>query len=163
MNDRIKEALLKLDVGNADHWTGAGLPAVGAVSELLGEAVSRQEISNAWPGYDRDAAIAAQTPSEDDGESAPPPAPTPMVDEQTAEEAAAVIPDEEAIAHDGEAEEDAIALLERACIAAGSPRFRRNYDLHAIVRQYNIQQAPIKESQRRLDARDQVRAERRGK
>lgn len=66
----VKAGLALLDPGNTDHWTAAGLPAVGAVGEILGEAVTRAQIAEAWPGFDREAANLQ-------GEEQPPAAPEP--------------------------------------------------------------------------------------
>lgn len=41
---RILEALKQLDPTDDDHWTTSGLPAVFAVSGILGEAVTRADI-----------------------------------------------------------------------------------------------------------------------
>lgn len=45
----IASAIALLDAKNDDHWTNAGLPAVDAVSDLLGEKVTRAEIEAAAP------------------------------------------------------------------------------------------------------------------
>lgn len=159
----LKEAIGKLDAGNNDHWTAAGLPNVGAVSEMMGSAVTRQEIAEAWPKYDREEANRLASGGNDT--PPPPPAPTPMDDAQSVAEAAAVKDDDAILdeALSAAPDDDPIDLLERAVIAAGQPRYRRNYDLHAIVRQYGIQQSHIKESQKRLDGREDRREERREK
>ena len=56
-------AIKSLDPGNDDHWTESGLPAVAAVEVLFGN-TTRSEIKLAAPGYDRDAAAAAQVEAE---------------------------------------------------------------------------------------------------
>lgn len=50
----IKEALEQLDVLDDDHWTTDGLPRVDAVEGILGRDVSRQDITDAAPGFNRD-------------------------------------------------------------------------------------------------------------
>lgn len=52
----IQIALKMLDPQNDDHWTAQGTPRVGAVSELVGVEVSREEITNAAPSFTRKAA-----------------------------------------------------------------------------------------------------------
>jgi hypothetical protein len=52
--DSIKAALAKLDPTNDDHWTAAGLPAVGAVKEITGStSLSRDDIVAAAPDFER--------------------------------------------------------------------------------------------------------------
>ncbi len=50
---RIQEALSILDHSNDDHWTQDGKPAVSAVSEALGENVSRQVLDLVAPDFTR--------------------------------------------------------------------------------------------------------------
>lgn len=49
----IASALSMLDPDNDDHWTNAGLPAVEAVSELVGESVTRAQIKTVAPDAKR--------------------------------------------------------------------------------------------------------------
>ena len=49
----IASAIAMLDPGNDDHWTNAGLPAVDAVSELVGETVTRAQIKAVAPDAER--------------------------------------------------------------------------------------------------------------
>lgn len=49
----ITAAIALLDGKNDDHWTAAGLPAVEAVAELTGKAVSRKAIEEAAPDAKR--------------------------------------------------------------------------------------------------------------
>lgn len=52
--DSIKAALAKLDPANDDHWTAAGLPAVGAVKEITGSTtLTRDDIGAAVPDFER--------------------------------------------------------------------------------------------------------------
>ena len=53
MSQRIIDALLKLDVNNDDHWTDEGLPRLDAMKDLLGETVSRVDVTNAAKGFTR--------------------------------------------------------------------------------------------------------------
>lgn len=46
---RVKEAVGRLDHTNDEHWTDEGLPRVSAVSEILGENVSRQQLGVVCP------------------------------------------------------------------------------------------------------------------
>ncbi len=53
-----REALLKLDPANDDHWTDAGLPSVEAVREIAGvQTISRADITALAPNLNRDEAI----------------------------------------------------------------------------------------------------------
>lgn len=49
----IKSALLSLDKSNAEHWTADGSPRIDVVAALVGVAVKRQEIIDAFPGFTR--------------------------------------------------------------------------------------------------------------
>ena len=53
MNDKIKEALAKLDIDNDDHWTTEGLPRLDVMKDLVGVAVSRADITAAAKGFSR--------------------------------------------------------------------------------------------------------------
>lgn len=176
----IRSVLNRLDPGNDDHWTNAGLPAVGAVSELAGDAVTRQQIAEAYPGYDRAKAEAARTGS--DEESAPP-APASEDDPATdrpegMDPVDGTFPIDAGIVEKGEAgsdnpysedpgdglkvgkhdeDPDAIALIEEALRVAQGSRYHRNYELQGFVRQWQMQQTAVRESQRRLDAREAER------
>lgn len=156
MENNIRAYLAKLDPGNEDHWTNAGLPSVAAVSKMAGEVITRAQIAEAWPGFDREAANAALA-----GDA-------PIPGNETQEPSAA--PQEAAVIDHGndaggdkdgpavEVEEvpqepDAIAMFEAAVSAAQSPRFARNAEFQALVRQYQVQQHNIKAWQDRLDRR----------
>lgn len=57
MSDKIKEALQKLDAGNDNHWTQDGSPRLETVKfNNGGEAVSREEIEDAFPGFNKSTA-----------------------------------------------------------------------------------------------------------
>lgn len=53
MLDQIKEALLKLDPNNDDHWTREGVPRLDVMKELLGADVSRADITQASSSFTR--------------------------------------------------------------------------------------------------------------
>lgn len=53
--DEIKTAVEMLDKANDAHWTAAGLPAVDAVTELVGKPVTRAAITEASPDAKRPA------------------------------------------------------------------------------------------------------------
>lgn len=51
--DEVKTAVGMLDASVAAHWTTTGLPAVDAVSEIVGKPVTRKAIEEAAPGVKR--------------------------------------------------------------------------------------------------------------
>jgi len=51
--DEVKTAVGMLDASVATHWTTTGLPAVDAVSEIVGKPVTRKAIEEATPGVKR--------------------------------------------------------------------------------------------------------------
>jgi len=53
--DEIKTAVSMLDAKTDAHWTAAGLPAVDAVAEITGKAVTRAAITEASPDAKRPA------------------------------------------------------------------------------------------------------------
>jgi len=55
---RVAEAVTRLDPGDDDHWTQDGKPAVSAVSQILGGNVTRQDLDQICPGFNREAASA---------------------------------------------------------------------------------------------------------
>lgn len=70
----IREALSKLDTLDNDQWTGNGDPKIDAVKELLGRSVTRQEIVDAAPNFNRENPIVEDSTTED-------PLEDPIVDE----------------------------------------------------------------------------------
>lgn len=59
MSDKIKEALQKLDPANENHWTGDGSARLETVKfNMGGEAVSREELDAAFPGFNKSTAAA---------------------------------------------------------------------------------------------------------
>lgn len=58
---RLVAAIDGLDPANDEHWTASGKPAMAAVEALYGSAaVTRKDVEEARPGYDREAARAAR-------------------------------------------------------------------------------------------------------
>lgn len=53
MSEKIKVALGQLDIDNDEQWTTEGLPAIEAVKNILGENVTRAEITAAAKGFSR--------------------------------------------------------------------------------------------------------------
>ena len=53
MTQLIKDALAQLDVKNDDHWTTEGLPRLDVMKELIGEPVSRADVTSAIAGFSR--------------------------------------------------------------------------------------------------------------
>lgn len=49
----IEDAILTLDAANDKQWTNAGLPAVDAISALVGRTVTRAEINEVAPDFMR--------------------------------------------------------------------------------------------------------------
>ena len=55
MDDKILEALMKLDVNDDAHWTNDGLPRINIVEDILGvRNIKRVTITNAAPTFNRD-------------------------------------------------------------------------------------------------------------
>lgn len=77
----IKEALIKLDTIDDEHWTEDGLPAVAAVSELVGSKVSRKDITDAAPKFTRENTdLSGPTPEAPEQEKSSDPVPEAEVD-----------------------------------------------------------------------------------
>ena len=68
--EQLKEALGKLDVENAEHWTADGAPRVDAVASLLGvQGLTRKHITDIAPDFNRTkAAEKPLEPEKKDGE-----------------------------------------------------------------------------------------------
>lgn len=59
-NQKIKNALGELDTKNDDHWTAGGLPSMDRMKALVGdENLTRAQVSDAAPGFNRSNADAA--------------------------------------------------------------------------------------------------------
>ena len=71
--EKLKAILLTLDPDTAEHWTADGLPRIDTVSELAGETVVRQQVTDAFPGFSREQAVdeflASVAKPKDDSES----------------------------------------------------------------------------------------------
>ncbi len=84
MKDKITEALAKLDPMTDEHWTKSGLPDVDAVSNLVGEKVTRTAIAEASQGFTRADALeratapATATPAETPHPEPETPSPPPV-------------------------------------------------------------------------------------
>lgn len=50
----IKEALAQLDAFDDDQWTADGLPKLDVVSGMVGERVTRQQVTDAAPQFNRE-------------------------------------------------------------------------------------------------------------
>lgn len=57
MKQKILDALAQLSPGNADHWTGDGLPRLDVMKELVGSPVSRQQVTEAAPSFSKANAV----------------------------------------------------------------------------------------------------------
>lgn len=53
MSKAILEALSQLDTDNNDHWTADGAPRMDVVEQILGENVSRADVTKAAPKFSR--------------------------------------------------------------------------------------------------------------
>lgn len=52
-NEEILEAIMGLQPCNDEHWTTDGLPRLDAVENLLGASVTRKQLTNAAPNFNR--------------------------------------------------------------------------------------------------------------
>jgi alpha-acetolactate decarboxylase len=50
----IKKALMEIDHEDNKLWTNAGLPQVKEIEKMVGQTVSRDQINDAFPGFQRD-------------------------------------------------------------------------------------------------------------
>jgi hypothetical protein len=70
--DKILAALSQLDPNDDSHWNTDGLPNTGTVQRVANDqTIKRGDIQNARPGFDRDAARAAQAPADFEESMAP--------------------------------------------------------------------------------------------
>jgi hypothetical protein len=116
MSDKIREALAKLDIDNDNHWTTEGVPRLDVMKDLVGDAVSRSDITSAAKGFSRKTPnLEIEKPENTgSGEAADAPAETPektedsqeTPDEQAPEETAESdpAPSETTVAEDEEVE-----------------------------------------------------------
>lgn len=63
-NSMILEALLQLDPNNDAHWTSDDMPRLDVVKEILGSSASREEVTNAAPGFSRGTAAEYVAPAD---------------------------------------------------------------------------------------------------
>lgn len=147
----IRDALSKLDPNDHDQWTTGGLPRLDTVAYHYGSHVNRAEVREAWPEFDRDLALqnlkAASEPLVNEAEDPQQRSGAEIEQEQVSPDL-----DEPVVIDDNEP--DAIDLIEKACLAAQSDRYRHNYDLQAFLRSFHIQQTAIRTTQKRIDERN---------
>jgi hypothetical protein len=63
---KVLDALAKLDPANDGHWTNDGLPKTSVVQQIAKDTtIQRQDIQNARPGFDREAAKAVAGPRDE--------------------------------------------------------------------------------------------------
>lgn len=173
MEAKIKEALAKLDTAKDDDWTPGGLPNLARVKELTGADVTRKEIADAVPGFNRANAGAAPSDLSNVG-GGNEGALTPAASGQTADvafPAGDTGGDVKIFAYDdGNAEmrvptadeiakyiPDPILLIEAFVIATGKPEYMRNIPLTNIARAWQVEQKGARELQARLDQRARER------
>lgn len=126
-----------LDPNNDAHWTKAGKPDMGHICAVTNADVTRKDLDTLGFGeIDRDNA--------------------PLIDPPQAHALEAQDKAGEAVATDGEP--DAIALIEAFVAACQTDRFRRNSELQALSRQWQVQQHAARTLQGRLDKRMSDRA-----
>lgn len=59
VNLALRKAVMALDPGADSHWTAAGLPAMAAIEEALGDTgFTREDVNAAAPGWDKEKAAA---------------------------------------------------------------------------------------------------------
>lgn len=87
-NEEILEALLGLSPGNDEHWTADGLPRLDAVENLLGASVTRKQLTNAAPDFNRAMAQSVVEEAASQGDAEQPDADTvePDADPQPSED-----------------------------------------------------------------------------
>jgi len=95
MEEKIREALAKLDPSNDAHWTADGMPAMAVVEELVGDkSIKRKDVTSAAPGFTRSTpSLGSPSPSgdpqpdpEDQAAKSPSPDPQPDPDDGPEEE-----------------------------------------------------------------------------
>lgn len=168
MNE-LQQILHQLDIENDDHWTATGLPVVDVVSARAGRTVTRTEITQAWPKFDRDELrrfIAEGEKNKQPAENPPAP-PSGSDDDGQAQTGTGDVTHKPLFGDEGgdEGEGDGqkkvtpMDLIEQATNLANSDEYRNNYELQTFLRGYQVAQRNIHEVQKRLD----LRAERRNK
>ncbi len=71
-NEEILEAVMGLQPGNDEHWTTDGLPRLDAVENLLGASVTRKQLTNAAPDFNRAMAQSVVDEAEEQGNASQP-------------------------------------------------------------------------------------------
>lgn len=66
--DKIKEGLGRLNPFDDAHWTQTGKPDVGVLGDMLGDKVTRAEVNEAAPEFDRETARAETDAKKSEGE-----------------------------------------------------------------------------------------------
>lgn len=151
----LAAALNALDAGNDEHWTKTGLPKLKVLKELTGNDDLTVAMVNErlYDGYNRVNAAAAPSfiDPPTDGTHTPDEGPKDNPDND----------DEQAVAEEIDAESadvDAIQLMEAACAACQTDRYRRNNELQGMVRMWQVSQFAIRDLQDRLDLRTERKA-----
>lgn len=151
----IKAGLARLDVNDDTHWTKGGLPDVAKTRDFAKmDALTRDELETAVPGYNRTNAAAAPSDLSNAGNipEGGPAAPPVSDDEGHGYVSAAprVYEPTEIAAHIP----NPITLIEAAIAATNAnDRYRKNGELQAFLRHYMVAQSNIKAHQDRLDKR----------
>ncbi len=65
MTLQIQAALAKLDAANDEHWTADGMPRMDVMEELVGESITRKDVTDALPDFSRAKVQAAQDGQEE--------------------------------------------------------------------------------------------------
>lgn len=61
VNEKLKQAVLSLNVNNDEHWTRSGKPVMEAIQAVYGSAdVTRKDVEEVLPGYTREKAKEVQ-------------------------------------------------------------------------------------------------------
>lgn len=125
----IKAALASLDTANDQHWTADGLPKLDVLSDMVGEKVSREAATEAWPGFTRNY-------GDDDGQE---------------EEAEEVISEEELLnATLGDLAQGGLTLIEAWMVAADKQQRKARQE-------YNDAKKRLDEFSRFADAVERMR------
>jgi len=77
----LMASLSQLDPKNSEHWTDAGLPAVEAVKDIYGSAVTRAQLEAVAPGFTKTNPVLSDPNEMPGGENTP----SPDTGEETAE------------------------------------------------------------------------------
>lgn len=168
MNE-LQQILSQLDIENDEHWTTTGLPVVDVVSSRAGRTITRAEITQAWPKFDRDELrrFIAESEKNSQATGTPPAPPAPASNDGSASSGDGDVKHQPLFGDEGEQGDTGegqkkvtpMDLIEQATNLANSNEYRNNYELQTFLRGYQVMQRNIHEVQKRLD----LRAERRNK